>query len=183
MTELPIAGLLCLAGLIFAYMAFGGRRPGHVGRVERRAGLLRMLPGFTPGLPYDRKPLLTAWERRALLAIRAQLPTGFYVCPQVRLADMLRFTGKDEFSRSIAVTKVASKSVDFAVVDLMSGDVVLVVELDDRTHDQPDRQRRDDFVNAVLERGGIPVRRFRPDTPIRVRDFFAGDGSPSMGVQ
>jgi very-short-patch-repair endonuclease len=74
--------------------------------------------------------------------------------------------------RMTALGKVASKSVDFAVVELTSGDVVLVVELDDRSHDQAERRERDRFVNSVLEYSGIPVRRFRPDTPIHIRDFF-----------
>ncbi len=155
-------------------MAFGGRGS----RLGRRAagsiaGLRLPLPSFAPKLPYERKPLLSAWERRALLSMRAQLPPGFYVCPQVRLADMLRIGGADRMSRMAALGKVASKSVDFAVVELASGDVVLVVELDDRTHDQAERRERDAFVNAVLEYSGIPIRRFRPETPIHVRDFFA----------
>jgi hypothetical protein len=95
----------------------------------------------------------------------------FYVCPQVRLADMLRIGGADRMGRTTALGKVASKSVDFAVVELTSGDVVLV-ELDDRSHDQAERRERDRFVNSVLEYSGIPVRRFRPDTPIHIRDFF-----------
>jgi hypothetical protein len=32
-----------------------------------------------------------------------------------------------------------------------------VVELDDRSHDRPDRQDRDELVDDVLGRAGIPV--------------------------
>jgi len=168
------AAVLTVAALAFARMAFGGRGSRLVRRAAGSvAGLRLPLPGFAPKLPYQRKPLLSAWERRALLSMRAQLPPGFYVCPQVRLADMLRIDGADRMSRMAALGKVASKSVDFAVVELVSGDVVLVVELDDRTHDQAERRERDAFVNAVLEYSGIPIRRFRPETPIHVRDFFA----------
>jgi very-short-patch-repair endonuclease len=92
---------------------------------------------------------------------------------------MLRIGGADRMSRMAALSKVASKSVDFAVVELASGDVVLVVELDDRSHDQTERRERDAFVNAVLEYSGIPIRRFRPETPIHLRDFFVTAGVAS----
>jgi len=80
------AAILTVAALAFARMAFGG----HGSRLVRRAAgsVAGLLPSFAPRLPYERKPLLSAWERRALLSMRAQLPPGFYVCPQVRLADM-----------------------------------------------------------------------------------------------
>jgi hypothetical protein len=35
--------------------------------------------------------------------------------------------------------------------------ILLVVELDDRTHRQPDRQERDHLVDAALALAGIPV--------------------------
>jgi hypothetical protein len=178
MTIWLAAVALGIAGTAFAGMAFGGWKPRQMRRAAGSAPGFRLaLPRFAPRLPYERKPLLTAWERRALLSMRAQLPPGFYVCPQVRLADMLRIGGADRMGRMAALGKVASKSVDFAVVELTSGDVVLVVELDDRSHDQAGRRERDRFVNSVLEYSGIPVRRFRPDTPIHIRDFFEAPGA------
>jgi hypothetical protein len=108
------------------------------------------------------------------------VPARFYVCPQVRLADMLRIGGADRMGRMAALGEVASKSVDFAVVELMSGCVVLV-ELGDRSHDQAERRECDRFVSAALEYSGIPVRRFRPDTPIHIRDFFDGPRGPRRG--
>jgi very-short-patch-repair endonuclease len=75
--------------------------------------------------------------------------------------------------------KVASKSVDFAVIELTSGNVVLVVELDDRSHQQPERRERDAFVDSVLDQSGIPIRRFRPDMSIRVADVF--ESAPATG--
>jgi len=56
---------------------------------------------------------------------------------------------------------VSSKSVDFAVID-RAGRVMLVVELDDRTHDRPARRERDRVVDAVLRQCGVPVHRVRP---------------------
>ncbi len=175
----PLAGLLFVGAALFAGMIFGGRQAPWSGLSQTQETLK---PALRPGASefhYERKPLLSAWERRALLSIRAQLPVGFYVCPQVRLADMLRVDGENPQGQWRAIAKVASKSVDFAVIELTSGNVVLVVELDDRRHQQPERRERDAFVDSVLDRSGIPIRRFRPDMSIRVADVF--ESAPATG--
>ena len=156
------------AGLVFGALVFGGGR-------KRQAGAARLHPSVlspTTQMPYKPRPLLSAWERRALLSIRAQLPTGFYVCPQARLADMLDTQAGEGRTRAVALNKVTSKSLDFVVIELVTGNVVLAIELDDRSHDRADRRERDAFVDAVLQHCGIPIRRFRPDMPLHVRDFF-----------
>jgi hypothetical protein len=109
MTIWLAAVALGIAGATFAGMAFGGWKPRQMRRAAGSApGFPLALPRFAPRLPYERKQLLTAWERRALLSMRAQLPPGFYVCPQVRLADMLRIRGADRMGRMAALGKVAS---------------------------------------------------------------------------
>lgn len=122
--------------------------------------------------PYSARPLLTPWERRALLALRAQIPRGFYVCPQVRLADMLSVAGSGAGDYSPALARVASKSVDFAIIELETGRVALVVELDDRTHFRRDRRARDRLVAGVLDAAGVPLARFQPTERIDVRPHF-----------
>lgn len=127
--------------------------------------LLRGLPqrlanGFRAA-DYMGKPLLTRWELAALGAMRHELPPSLHVCPQVRLADLVTIWPTDARERQAALNRVASKSVDFAVID-SAGRVLLVVELDDCTHDRADRRERDRLVDAVLGQCGIPVRRVRP---------------------
>lgn len=115
---------------------------------------------------YQSKPLLSMWELRALAEIRRELPPGYYACPQVRLADLLRVGPRDPSRRQSALNYVGLKSVDFAIIDVQ-GRVVLVIELDDKTHDQPDRRRRDTMVDSVLQRCGIPIERIRPGHRLR----------------
>lgn len=59
-----------------------------------------------------------------------------------------------------ALNRAAPKSVNFAIVG-HAGGVVLVIELDDRSHDRPDRMRRDQEVRAVLAHCGLPLVRVR----------------------
>lgn len=127
---------------------------------------------FDPSGKYKQKPLLTPWERRALLALREQIPPGFYVCPQVRLADMLSVGSGADLRTSVALSKITRKSVDFAIIELSSGSVRLVVELDDRTHDRADRKDRDRFVDGALRTAGVPIARFRPNDRLDVRGRF-----------
>lgn len=114
---------------------------------------------------YKAKPLLTRWELAALGEMRRELPQTLHICPQVRLADLLDVIPTEPGQRQVALNRVASKSVDFAVIDT-AGRVLLVVEIDDRTHERPDRRERDRLVDAVLRHCGIPVRRVRPGQPV-----------------
>ena len=116
---------------------------------------------------YRAKPLLTRWEMAALREIRADLPPGFYACPQVRLADLVELVELEPTLRRAALYRVASKSVDFAITDPL-GRVALVIELDDRTHLRPDRRERDQLVNAVLRQCGILILRVRPGQRVNV---------------
>ena len=131
--------------------------------------LVRLTAKPRAALPYRRKTVLSPWERKALPGLLRQLPAGTHLCPQVRLADLLAITAGDPSARQTALNRVACKSVDFVVVDLASGDALLVVELDDRSHARPDRQARDAFVNEVLRVAGVPVARFRPGQAIDLR--------------
>jgi hypothetical protein len=143
-----LAILACVSILMLSGLA---RRPGN---------------GFRAG-DYRAKRLLTAWEVRALGEIRSDLPRGYYACPQVRLADFIETEVRDPARRQGALNRVSRKSVDFAVID-GAGRVVLVIELDDKTHERPDRVRRDQMVDAVLAHCRMPLLRVRPGQRVDV---------------
>jgi len=74
---------------------------------------------------------------------------------------------RDPARRQGALNRVSRKSVDFAVID-GAGRVVLVIELDDKSHGRPDRVRRDQMVDAVLAHCRVPLLRVRPGQPVDV---------------
>lgn len=121
---------------------------------------------------YGAKPLLSGWEIAVLAELRRDMPAGFYACPQARLKDMLTVETRDRSRFLASLNRVAAKSVDFAIID-ERGRVVLVIELDDKSHDRQDRQQRDFEVNAVLGHSGIPVLRVKPRTRVNVRAHLA----------
>ena len=107
------------------------------------------------------KALLSAWEKAALPTLKASVPAGLHVCPQVRLGDLLVVTGRDAAAERTTRNRLGSKSVDFVVID-RQGQAIVVVELNDATHRRWDRRNRDRLVAEALGQAGIPLARFRP---------------------
>ncbi|EPA9601828.1 DUF2726 domain-containing protein [Escherichia coli] len=50
---------------------------------------------------------------------------------------------------------------DFVVIDGRNFSVKAIIELDDRSHLRPERQRRDAMFNIVVTQAGIPLLRPR----------------------
>lgn len=121
---------------------------------------------------YQPTALLSGWERRVLSTLVAQVPRGYYVCPQVRLADFIVPRGPDRDANRQAFFKIASKSIDFVVVHMQSGTVVLGIELDDSTHARPERQYRDGLVDAAFAHTGIALLRFSPGARVDIGGYF-----------
>ena len=120
-------------------------------------------------LPYKSKAVLTKWESKTLSRLIRQVPSGYYVCPQVRLKEILQVSGKDRK----ALWMVTSKSIDFVIIDLDSGLAKMAIELDDRTHSENKRRSRDFFVDAVFEKIGVPLLRFSPKQSVIInQDMF-----------
>jgi len=78
---------------------------------------------------------------------------------------------------------VASKSVDFVVIETTTGNPRLVIELDDRTHERGDRQRQDAFVDDILRQAGIRLVRFKPLEDLDIRPHLGPENATRPGVR
>ena len=111
-------------------------------------------PGKVPG--YKQKLLLTKneWHEHKKLRDYAA-KKGLFVCPKVRLLDLVTpyGNGKEYMTR---FHKVQAKHVDFVLVD-EGMHIRAIVELDDSSHDEKERQERDQFVDDVLTSVGYTV--------------------------
>lgn len=78
------------------------------------------------------------------------------ICPKVRLLDIVR--PRDNINNITALRKIQSKHVDFVITnkDLY---VKAILELDDNSHEDPERQERDIFVDNVLTNCGYKIIR------------------------
>lgn len=53
--------------------------------------------------------------------------------------------------------RIKAKHVDFILADKNTLDTLLVIELDDNSHIETDRIKRDIFVDSALKSAGIPI--------------------------
>lgn len=115
-------------------------------------------------LPVRAAPLMTKRERIVCEMIERAVPHA-RIHAQVSMGAILRpATGLDR-SRSTSVrNRFSSKRVDFVLEDRASGEIIAIVELDDRTHNRTaDRQR-----DRMTARAGYLTIRLGP-----IRHTFA----------
>jgi hypothetical protein len=55
--------------------------------------------------------------------------------------------------------RIAQKHLDFLVCDSITMKPLLGIELDDSSHDENSRQKRDDFIEKVFQGAGLPLLR------------------------
>jgi very-short-patch-repair endonuclease len=78
------------------------------------------------------------------------------VFPKVRLADLV-YMPKGTADRQTHFNRIQSKHVDFVLCDREKIRPVLVIELDDASHEEEARRDRDTFVDASLSAAGLPI--------------------------
>jgi len=120
---------------------------------------------IAPTSPYHygrRKYLMTQSENRFFGLLIASVGNQVNVFPQVRLSSLLyRAKGIEHRYWNAALARINQKSVDYVLCDKLTGEVLLVIELDDITHDTVIRKQRDSDVNAMLKEAGVLFLRFR----------------------
>lgn len=108
------------------------------------------------GNNYQRAKFLTQNEYRAYFALKEITDRrGLIICPKVRLLDIVE-PKYGISNRKALLNRVMSKHVDF-VVCTPDMQIYAIVELDDVTHQRPDRIQRDKFVDSVLNGVGYPI--------------------------
>lgn len=75
------------------------------------------------------------------------------VFAKVRLADLV-WVPKTYKYFNFFFNTIKAKQIDFVLCDAENFEIKCLIELDDKTHDLPQRQSRDRFVNKVVKRAG-----------------------------
>lgn len=117
--------------------------------------------GAAERIAYERRNLLFSAAERSFLGVLEQiLGKDYRVIGKVRMADIIRPSGGlSRSARMAALNRITSKHFDFAVCDPRTLQVVGVIELDDSSHREASRRRRDEFVDAALSSAGVPIVR------------------------
>ena len=112
---------------------------------------------------YQQRPFLTERERvffRQLCAAFSGSP--LLVMAQVRLVDVVQVSPELKGREKLSLFRQISQwHCDFVVIDARNFSVKAIIELDDRSHLRPERQRRDALFNIVVTQAGIPLHRPR----------------------
>ncbi len=77
---------------------------------------------------------------------------------KVRIADILKVRpGLTKSDYQGAFSKISAKHVDFVLVNPLTTAPLLVIELDDSTHDAQHRKVRDAFVDEAMYQAQVPI--------------------------
>ncbi|MFN3652643.1 MAG: DUF2726 domain-containing protein [Armatimonadota bacterium] len=104
-----------------------------------------------------RDDFLSRAEASFFHVLRLVVADRFVICPKVRLADLFFVTRPHE-NRG-AANRIASKHVDFVLLDPASLKPVAALELDDSSHQKARAAERDEFKDQVFASAGLPLIR------------------------
>ena len=109
--------------------------------------------------PYEAcDSLLSPAERSFYGVLRQALDPSLALFAKVRLADIVRLQrGVSGARRAAPFNRIKAKHVDFVICDASTFKFMGVIELDDKSHREDQRRRRDEFVDATLAAARIPV--------------------------
>ena len=111
------------------------------------------------GYDYKKKDFsMTRAEHQCYGALVEAAGKEFYIFPQVHLTAIVDHKIKGQNWRG-AFRHIDEKSVDFVLCDKNYIAPRLVIELDDRTHERPDRKMRDGEVERILNGAGLSLLR------------------------
>lgn len=110
-------------------------------------------------LPFKKKDyFLSKAEISFFHVLGSILDEQWLIFTKIRLIDLVSIPRGTENYQSHR-NRVQAKHVDFVLCDRKSVTPVLVIELDDSSHNKPNVQKRDQFVNAVMKAAGLPILR------------------------
>lgn len=117
-----------------------------------------------------KKRLITKSEQGFFDALREIVPQGYHVFPQINLAAFLEKVDNSAYHNELF------RNVDFLITD---GEFApkIAVEINDNTHHEWERRKRDEKVSAICADAGIPLVTFwtnygvnRPYIEKRIRE-------------
>jgi very-short-patch-repair endonuclease len=105
------------------------------------------------------KPVLSDAEARFLRSLEVSVAGQYLVWPQLPLWTFIETRASDKGALTSFTNRIDRKRVDFCLVDRQTCAVQIAIELDDRSHERVESQKRDALVEAVLQKAGVPLVR------------------------
>lgn len=100
--------------------------------------------------------VMTRAENEFYQALQQALGTSYMIYPQAHLDMFLDHKIKGQ-SWAAALSVIQRKSVDFLICNRTYYNPLIAVELDDTSHNRPDRQARDAKIDAICKAADMPL--------------------------
>ena len=118
--------------------------------------LMMILLKSKKSYPYfARGTLLTKAELKFYHVLKTVTSNRYDISCKVRLGDIINCT--DYYWCKGYGPKISSKHIDFVLHNPETSEIILCIELDDKSHNRPDRIKRDKFVNGALDAANVPI--------------------------
>ena len=125
-------------------------------------------------LPYVVSNKFLSPQEFSFYKLAYQTLNGKYtVCPKVSLAELFSVTETDFSQHQIYLNKIIRKRIDFLVCETSTMKPLYAIELDDSSHDQPVRQKRDQLVEAVFKAANLPLIRMQGKSAYTQEELIA----------
>ena len=111
--------------------------------------------------PYQAIPTLFTPAERSFLGVLDQaIDADYRIFGKVRAADVMSVKkGMDRSEWQKAFNRIRSKHFDFVICRASDSSIVLLIELDDKSHQKTQRVNRDHFIEKATAAAGIPLLR------------------------
>ena len=97
---------------------------------------------------------ITNAERAFLVTLRAAAGVKYEVCPQAPLVSVVDKVSGGAFRSELF------RVIDYVIIDINTSEPLLLVELNDISHNRSDRAERDRKVAEICENAGVPLVSF-----------------------
>jgi very-short-patch-repair endonuclease len=117
--------------------------------------------------------LVTAAEQRFYEALDEAVDGRLMILSKVRVADLLSVTSESRSARYRIFRSIASKHIDFVLVEAKDLRPLAAIELDDSTHRRRDRRKRDKLLDDLFAKAKLPLLRFKAASTYNPRSIEA----------
>lgn len=113
---------------------------------------------------------LSPAEHSFYLVAQKVLGANYMIAPKVSLAEIFFITDREHSGSYL--NRIIKKRVDFLVCDAIEMKPRFAIELDDSSHSQERRIKRDDFVNKVFLAAKLPLVRIITKNTYSTKDLY-----------
>jgi len=109
-------------------------------------------------ISYTKKEFMSSYELK-FYQILLELENDYNIVPQVNLGTIVTKVDNNRYRNELF------RNIDFGIFSKDFKELLLLIEINDQTHNQPNRKKRDSSVKNICEIAGIKLMTFHTDKP------------------